>query len=266
MSSLGTLSIHLDGARCRVGCDFCYLGARKDQVGRLDSALLEAALGRLDYHEIAVALSDPIEPAAPHLDRIFALARAPVSITTTCAIAAHHPRLLHRAARISLSIDPYKAPTAPARIASLCEKLRENSAAEIVLLVSLVSPQFCEQLFDGLLDQLLELPTVDKVALNALKPPPPWCDRIFWLQALNQIEPLLKRHLERRLFLDCYVAARFLKIGDCPARADLSPTANGLAFRSCVYQPTADFEFSRAEDAVARLQNFQVPAACPFPV
>ena len=32
-TSLGTLSIHLDGAPCRVGCAFCYLGARRDGEG-----------------------------------------------------------------------------------------------------------------------------------------------------------------------------------------------------------------------------------------
>jgi hypothetical protein len=29
-ADLGVLSIHLDGARCRVGCEFCYLGERVD--------------------------------------------------------------------------------------------------------------------------------------------------------------------------------------------------------------------------------------------
>ena len=46
----------------------------------------------------------------------------------------------------------------------------------------------------------------------------------------------------RRLFLDCYVAARILGLGGCPARADLSPAAPAAAaFRSCVYQPAPDF-------------------------
>ena len=33
MTTLGTLSIHLDGTPCKVACSFCYLGARHDGGG-----------------------------------------------------------------------------------------------------------------------------------------------------------------------------------------------------------------------------------------
>ena len=65
---LGVLSIHLDGAACRVGCEFCYLGARApsdlssppDGAGakHLDIKMLEDVLSRLDYAEVAVAVSE----------------------------------------------------------------------------------------------------------------------------------------------------------------------------------------------------------------
>ena len=29
------------------------------------------------------------------------------------------------------------------------------------------------------------------MALNALKPPPDWCDRVFWLRTLAKLQPLL---------------------------------------------------------------------------
>ena len=128
----------------------------------------------------------------------------------------------------------------------------------------------------------LALPSVDRVALNALKPPPPFCDRRFWLQALQRLGPLLREHLDRRLFLDCYVAARILGLGGCPARPDLSPASTteytqigrkpaaspGAAaeFRSCVYQPAADFVIDRSDELSARLQSFTPPAVCPFPI
>jgi hypothetical protein len=104
---------------------------------------------------------------------------------------------------------------------------------------------------------------VARVALSALKPPPPWCDRAFWLRALARLAPLLDEHLDRRLFLDCYVAARILRLGDCPARPDVSP---GNAFRACVYQPAEDFRFATVDELARRLERFEAPRVCPFPI
>jgi hypothetical protein len=114
----------------------------------------------------------------------------------------------------------------------------------------------------GLLERLVDDPVLDGVALSALKPPPPFCDRAFWLEALGRLSPLLDRALDRRLFLDCYVAARLLRIGGCPARPDLTPTTNGLEFRSCVYSTAPDATVARVGDLA--LDDFVAPAACPF--
>src|SRR5262245_43895380 len=106
MTSLGTLSIHLDGAPCRVGCRFCYLGARVDAaahpVARFPIPLVRDALGRLAYDEVAVAVSDPVEAAAPYLPAIVAAARAPVAVTTTPQIARRAPDLFRGVARLNL--------------------------------------------------------------------------------------------------------------------------------------------------------------------
>ena len=123
------------------------------------------------------------------------------------------------------------------------------------------------QLVDGaLLEALLELPDVDKVALNALKPPPSWCGREFWMRALGTLRPVLEHHLDRKLFLDCWVAARLLGLGGCPARADLTPAAGGLAFRGCVYSPAPDFIAAGAAELTRKLTGFTPPASCPFPI
>ena len=42
------------------------------------------------------------------------------------------------------------------------------------------------------------LGAVDAVALNALKPPPPFCDRAFWLQALRKLGPLVRFSADMR--------------------------------------------------------------------
>jgi hypothetical protein len=266
--SLGTLSIHLDGVPCMVGCPFCYLGNRTDGPATLDPALVAAALARLRYDEVAVALSEPLGPARPLLAAVVAAARAPVAVTTTMPVAARAPELLDGVARVNLSVDPAKGPVELGRVAALAEGLKaRRPELEIVLLATLASPAFAGRLVDeGLLAGLVDLAAVDKVALNALKPPPPWCDRAFWMRALRRLEPLLERALDRRLFLDCYVAARLLKLGGCPARADLSPAPGGVAFRSCVYQAGPDFVSDDAAAMERRLQRFVPPAACPFPI
>lgn len=267
MTSLGTLSIHLDGVPCPIGCDFCYLGARADAGrARFPRALVADALARLRYDEVAVALSDPGE--GPLLTAIVAAARAPVAVTTTPQIAKRHPELFAGAARLNLSIDSYKGVTDPARVGALAEALKSvHPRLDLVLLATLDTPEFATRLVDEeLLAALVDLPAVDKVALNALKPPPPWCDRAFWMRALSRLGPLLARALDSRLFLDCYVAARLLALGGCPARADLTPASGGLAFRGCVYQPAADFVAADALTLAARLDRFVAPAACPFEI
>lgn len=268
MTSLGTLSIHLDGGPCRVGCRFCYLAGRTEPGGRLRLPLVEDALGRLAYDELAVAVSDPVEEALPRLRALVAAARAPVSVTTTPQLARRAPALLDGVARVNLSIDSHKAFTEPARITGLAEALRAaHPRLEVVLLATLDTPAFAAALVDGgLLAAYVDLPAVDKVALNAIKPPPDWCDRAFWMRALATLAPLLERALDRRLFLDCWVAARLVGLGSCPARADLAPSAAGLAFRSCVYQPAPDFVAADAATLSARLDGFAAPAQCPFPI
>jgi len=277
MTTLGTLSIHLDGAPCAVGCNFCYLGSRRDDPGarpggarpdQLRLPLVAEALGTLRYDELAVAISEPLDEAAPRLHALVAAARAPVAVTTTPQLARRAPELFGGVARLNLSIDSHKGVVEPARIETLAASLRAvHPTLEIVLLATLDTPEFATRLVDdGLLAALVALPSVDKVALNALKPPPPWCDRAFWMRALGRLQPLLATALDTRLFLDCYVAARLLHLGGCPARADLSPAAGGVAFRSCVYQPSADFVAADAATLAARLDGFTAPAACPFAI
>jgi hypothetical protein len=273
MTTLGTLSIHLDGGPCRVGCKFCYLGARpRDVSGRrpdqLHLPLVQEALGALRYDELAVAVSEPLAEAAPRLRALVAAARAPVAVTTTPQLARAAPELFCGVARVNLSIDSYKGVTKPARLEALAASLRAaHPTLEIVLLATLDTPAFATRLVDeGLLAALVALPSVDKVALSALKPPPPWCDRAFWMRALARLEPLLATALDSRLYLDCYVAARLLHLGGCPARADLSPAAGGVAFRGCVYQPSPDFVAADAATLAARLDGFTPPPACPFAI
>ena len=264
--SLGVLSIHLDGVRCRVGCEFCYLGDRTDADGRpLDDKMLARALARLDYDEIAVAISEPAARWLPSLRAIVRAASArgkPVAITTTAAVLMAERGVVDGVARVSLSVDPRKGPIAPRWLDAVAAAVRAPGR-EVVLVATLVNPAFARALVDGGLAALVELPHVDKVALHGLKPPPDWCDSAFWLAAFATLAPLLERHLDRRLFLDCYVAARILGLGGCPARPDNAP---GNAFRSCVYQPTADFVFSDEIDLGERLERFVAPPVCPFPI
>ncbi len=264
MTTLGTLSIHLDGTPCGVGCDFCYLGRRREDGGRLDLSLATAALAALRYDEVAVAVSDAHDAAA--LRVLTAAARAPVAVTTTLQQAAHLD--LAGVHRLNLSVDSFKGWADPARIGALAHTVKAaHPTLDLVLLATLDTPAFAARLVDGgLLAELVALPAVDKVALSALKPPPPWCDRAFWMRALARLEPLLARALDRRLFLDCYVAARLVGLGACPARADLSPAAGGVAFRGCVYQPSPDFVAADAPSLAARLEGFAAPAACPFAI
>lgn len=255
-----------------MGCPFCYMGRRSDpgEVG-LDLRILRQALdGPLRPREIAVAVNEPVEQALPALSEIAALcqgAGAPLTVTTTLSGAAALPgEALLPVHRLSLSVDPFKGPVQAADVAQAIAALHGRWAGEVVLLVSLSTQRFAQALVGGLLAELLAVEGVDRVALNGLKPPPAWCDRAFWLRALAGLGPLLRSELDRRLFLDCYVAARILGIGGCPARPDLSPGQEGLAFRSCVYQPAPDFVARSGQELGARLAGFAPPAACPFAI
>ena len=274
---LGVLSIHLDGVRCRVGCEFCYLGARAPAPGAADpagdTAALCGALERLDCSEVAVALSEPIAahlPALAAIARVAVARRLPLALTTTASIIGQ--LLAHRdageadplvgATRISISVDPRKGPVTPAFLGDLARRAAAPGRA-VYLIATLIDEAFAQALVGGDLAALVELGAIDGVALHGLKPPPPWCDRAFWLRALAALAPLLSRHLDRRLFLDCYVAARILDLGGCPARPDLSP---GREFRACVYQAAPDFTYRDGADLAARLAGFAPPATCPFPI
>ena len=290
---LGVLSLHLDGTPCRVGCEFCYLGARADRAesagDSISGTLLEGVLGALDYAEVAVALSEPIAQHVPALAAIVRAAAArgrPVAVTTTAgvlveldAIRRHSGRdPLAGVARVNLSVDPRKGPTEPRWVAAAARRARGDGAGhgadgeavgaprQVALIASLVDESFAGWLIGGGLAELVALPEVDMVALHGLKPPPPWCDKRFWLAAFARLGPLLEKHLDRRLFLDCYVAARILQLGGCPARPDVSPGGAGAEFRSCVYQSSADFSFSSAGELASRLADFQAPELCPFPI
>ena len=98
-------------------------------------------------------------------------------------------------ARANLSIDSHKGVVEPARVEALAASLRAaQPALEIVLIATLDTPEFAARLVDdGLLEALVDLPAVDKVALNALKPPPPWCDRAFWMRALGAARAAARR-------------------------------------------------------------------------
>lgn len=268
---LGTLGFHLDGRPCRVGCEFCYLGARTPDPVRgpvlertLDPVLLRELVLGVRTQEIAVAVSEPARRWRRGLAAIVQAAqerRLPVAITTTAAVVAADPWILDGAARLSVSIDPAKG-NRGVDIADLAAALSGvPPEVEVIGLVSLASAEFCEQLASGLLFDLLALPMLSAVALNGIKPPPPWCDHRFWLHFLARIRPLLERHLHRRLHLDCYVNARILGLGPCPAKPDVSA---GREFRSCVYQRAPDFVFAHADEFLQRTADYVPPSVCPF--
>jgi hypothetical protein len=277
---LGTLGFHLDGRQCRVGCAYCYLAARtsvprgrsgppETEAGprerTLDPALAAAIVGRAAASDIAVAISEPASRWRAGLEAIVAAGVArglPVAVTTTSAVLASDPWVTRGAGRLTVSVDPAKGTV---DVAALRRVLAGVARAdlEIVALPSLVTPAYAEALADGLLAELLGVPEIDLVALNGLKPPPPWCDVRFWLRFLARVRPLLDLHLGRRLHLDCYVSARVLGLSGCPAKPDV---AAGREFRACVYQAAPDFVFIDAEDLARRIEGYRAPERCPFPI
>ncbi len=265
---LGTLGFHLDGRACRVGCAYCYLGGRAPSGERaLLPTLAAEIVASAPAREIAVAISEPARRWREGLEAISAGARArglPLSVTTTADVVTSDPWVVDAADRLTISVDPAKGERA-VDVATIARVLAAASrpGLEIVALVSLVSPAFCDEIAGGLLEELLATPSIDAVGLNGLKPPPPWCDTRFWLRFLSRIRPLLDAHLQRRLHLDCYVNARILGLGGCPAKPDVTA---GREFRACVYQRAPDFVFSDAADLAARIASYQAPAVCPFEI
>jgi hypothetical protein len=213
---------------------------------------------------VAVAVSEPATRWREGLEAVKAAAARrgiPVAITTTPAVIARDSWVLDGCRTLNLSIDPVKGSV---DVPSLLRALRRAflpPGLEVVGLVSLVSPEFAERLSGGLLAELVAEPAFAFIGVNGLKPPPPWCDRAFWLRFLGRIRPLLDVHLQRRLHLDCYVSARILGLGACPKKPDVTA---GREFRACVYQARPDFVFADAAELAARTADYEAPAVCPF--
>jgi hypothetical protein len=265
-AALGTLGFHLDGRPCRVGCAYCYLGARNAPSERkLDGALAAEIVAAADARDVAVAISEPASRWRSGLEAISAAARArglPVAVTTTPDVVARDPWVTAGVSRLTVSVDPAKGDVDVAALRRVLAAVARPDL-EIVALPSLVSAEYAGRLAGGLLEELLDAPEISAVALNGLKPPPPWCDRRFWIGFLARIRPLLDVHLGRRLHLDCYVAARILGLSACPAKPDVTA---GREFRSCVYQAQPDFVFIDAADLARRTARYQAPGACPFAI
>jgi hypothetical protein len=267
-TNLGTLGFHFDGRPCRVGCSYCYLGARPGSEDlELAPSLAAEIVASAPARDVAVAISEPAEKWRAGLEAVAAAAAVrglPLAITTTLAVALRDPWVHASASRLTISVDPEKGTVDTERLVDAAARLR-RPGLEIVALVSLTSPAFCERLAGGILADLLDgdAPIFDVIGLNGLKPPPPWCDRAFWLRFLGSIRPLLDRHLNRRLHLDCYVNARILGLGACPAKPDVTA---GREFRACVYQAKADYTFVDAADLTRRTRDYVPPASCPFPI
>jgi hypothetical protein len=267
-AALGTLGFHLDGRACRVGCEFCYLGQREGGGRALDPEVAASVVAVAPAKGIAVAISEPARRWRSGLDAVVTTARArglPVVITTTPDVVAADPWVVDGASGLTVSVDPAKGEVDVAALRRVLASVRRRQAGlEIVALPSLVTPAFADRLADGLLAELVTTaPEIDLVALNGLKPPPLWCDRKFWLRFLSRIRGLLDQHLWRRLHLDCYVAARILGLGACPAKPDVSA---GREFRACVYQAAPSFVFADAEELARRTADYRPPDVCPFPI
>lgn len=262
---LDVLSVHLTAAPCHVGCEFCYLGARLplSPAARLDPSLIAAILGGIACREVAVALNEADDESARALQVIAGRARelsCMISLTTTPQVILARPMLAEGITRLTLSVDARKGVYRARELGPVLAAIR-GRARELILMVTLDSPTFAEELLQTELLELLKLPEVDCIALNALKPLPAWCGRDFWLAFCARAAPLLKRYLGTRLFLDCTVMSGFLGLGECPGRADISP---GPEFRRCVYQSVADFSFTDHADFINKIKNITPLDICPF--
>src|SRR5262245_51075363 len=110
---MSTLGFHLDGQICRVGCSFCYLGARDATSARGERSLAPELLAdivsrmRAPFDDIAVAVSEPARRWRPGLRALAEAAAArgvALAVTTTPDVVASDPWVLDGAARVSLSI------------------------------------------------------------------------------------------------------------------------------------------------------------------
>lgn len=266
---LGTLGFHLDGRPCRVGCEFCYLGARTGagvpELDRFDAALAADIVGAAPARDVAIAVSEPAGRWRAAVERIAGAARArglPVAITTTPAVVASEGWIAAACDRLALSVDSAKGDTDPRSLAAVAVRLVRRGL-ELVAMVTVESPQAADRLARGALAELLAARSIDVVCLNALKPPPVWADRAFWLRFLARLGPLLDANLGRRLHLDCYVGARLLGLGGCPGKLDV---AFGGEVRACVYQQAPSVIIADAADFVRRLVDLGPPGTCPFAV
>src|SRR5687767_2986747 len=111
---LGTLGFHFDGRACRVGCSYCYLGARPAAAERALSPELAADIvAAAPARDIAVAISEPARRWQKGLVAVGAAARArglPLAVTTTAAVVTSDPWVVDDAARLTISVDPAKGP------------------------------------------------------------------------------------------------------------------------------------------------------------
>jgi hypothetical protein len=230
-----------------------------------DAAFAAEVAASAPARDVAIAVSEPARRWRAGLEAIVGAARArglPVAITTTPQVVVADPWVIDGASRLTVSVDPAKGEVDVAALRAVLATVA-RPGLEIVALPSLVSPEYCDRLAGGLVAELLAAPEIDAVALNGLKPPPPWCDRRFWIGFLARLRPLLDAHLGRRLHLDCYVAARILGLGACPAKPDVSA---GGQFRACVYQAAPDFVAGDAAELVRRTEAYRPPDACPFAI
>jgi hypothetical protein len=225
--------------------------------------VLEQAVATLPCREVAVAVSEPVHGVPDTLKAVIRAATVrglPVAVTTTAAVAERERGLFADADRVNLSIDPAKGPVSARPLLKLASDLT-TSRREVAFIVSLATPEFVSELGAGLLATLLSGDAPARIQLNGIKPPPDWCNKAFILGFYGQIKDLLDRHLDRRLYIDCYVHARVMGLGPCPARPDISP---GNEFRACVYQGPADFVFTDAADLAARTRDYVAPGVCPW--
>jgi len=266
---LGVLSIHLDGERCRIGCTYCYLGNRpKPSLGigkpaTLDPKMLAEAVATLPAREVAVAISEPVHGVPDALKAVVRAANArglPVAVTTTVAVAEKERGLFGDVDRVNLSIDPAKGPVSVRPLIKLAQDLT-TSRREVAFIVTLSNLAFANELAGGLLASMLAGTAPARIQLNGIKPPPDWCNKAYLLGFYGKIQHLIDEHLDRRLYMDCYVHARIFGLGPCPARPDISPANE---FRACVYQGPADFTFTTAADLAAKTADYVAPAVCPW--
>ena len=239
MTTLGTLSIHLDGGPCRVGCAL-LLSRRADGRGARRSDRDCAPAGRGGGARDASATTRwrwPCPSRWPRRCRRCGGSSQPPA--RRAGDRDHHAadrrrrraELLRRR-RAGQPVDRLAsralvaAPRDRAPWPSPCRRAGRRSRS--CSWRRSIPPAFAARLIEGgLLEALVELPAVDKVALQRaqaaaalVRPRASGCARSAALRAR-----LLERALERRLFLDCYVAARIARARRLPGAR--RPVAGG---------------------------------------